>query len=216
MSSPIPAKKKHLKLKIALAVFILFTAAAIYLVPRMGTYLVRQDKLMKGDALVILMGNIPDRTLEALDLYNEGYARKIIIVMAGRYGIEVFRQKGIPLDGQTAIARKALIGSGVPADSIIILPGDAKSTRDEAVAVRKYAELHPQLDTLLLVSSSYHSRRATFVFNKTLGKLDHPVTVISCPSKYTGFHSKNWWRDRESAKLVFFEYLKLANVRLFW
>ncbi|RLD72613.1 MAG: YdcF family protein, partial [Bacteroidetes bacterium] len=183
--------------------------------PRMGTFLVRQDQPEKADVMVILMGNIPDRTLEAYDLYKKGLPRKILIVMAGRYGIEAFRKKGILLDGQTAIARKALIGLGVPADSIIILPGDAKSTRDEAVAVRKYAELHPQLDTLLLVSSSYHSRRATFVFNKTLGKLDHPVTVISCPSKYTGFHSKNWWRDRESAKLVFLEYLKLVNTWFF-
>lgn len=214
--SPTPTKKKHIGIKIALAVFILFIAAAIYLVPRMGTYLVRQDKLMKGDALVILMGNIPDRTLEALDLYNEGYAPKIVIVMANRYGIEVFRQKGIPLDGQTAIARKALIGLGVPADSIIILPGDAKSTKEEAEAVRKYAERHPQFDTLLLVTSSYHSRRATLVFNKELSNLKNPVKVISCPSHYTGFQSDNWWKDRESAKLVFFEYLKLANVRLFW
>jgi len=212
---PSSVKKSSRLLKTLLAVFLFLLIIAVFLIPRMGTFLVRQDQPEKADVMVILMGNIPDRTLEAYDLYKKGLPRKILIVMAGRYGIEAFRKKGILLDGQTAIARKALIGLGVPADSIIILPGDAKSTRDEAVAVRKYAELHPQLDTLLLVSSSYHSRRATFVFNKTLGKLDHPVTVISCPSKYTGFHSKNWWRDRESAKLVFLEYLKLVNTWFF-
>ena len=208
-------KKNHYVRKIALAVFFLFFLASIWMVPRMGTYLVYQDKLQKADATVVLMGNIPDRVLEAYDLYEEGYSPKIIIVMANRYGIEVFRRKGIPLDGQTAIARKALTGLGMPADSIIILPGDAKSTQDEAVAVRNYLEKHPEVDTLLLVTSSYHSRRAALTFEKEFSLLSHPVIVISCPSKYTGFDDKTWWKDRESAKQVFFEYLKLVNTRLF-
>jgi len=215
MPSPTPTKKFRRRLKTLLAVFLLLLVIAVFLIPRMGTYLVRQDKPVKGDALVILMGNIPDRVLEAADLYREGYAGKILIVMADRYGIGVFRKKGIPLDGQTAIAQKALIGLGIPADSIIILPGDAKSTLDEAVAVSHYTEQHPQFDTLLLVTSSYHSRRATLTFNKEFRHLPHPVTIVSCPSKYTGFHSKDWWKDRESAKLVFLEYLKLVNTWLF-
>ena len=212
---PIIKKKKNTGKKVVLAVSLLLILLSFLLVPRIGTYLVRQDKPVKGDALVILMGNIPDRVLEAADLYREGYAGKILIVMADRYGIGVLRKKGIPLDGQTAIAQKALIGLGIPADSIIILPGDAQSTLDEAVAVSHYTEQHPQFDTLLLVTSSYHSRRATLTFNKEFRHLLHPVTIVSCPSKYTGFHSKDWWKDRESAKLVFYEYLKLVNTWLF-
>ena len=181
----------------------------------MGTYLVRQDKLEKADAMIILMGNIPDRAMEAYDLYMEAYAREIIIVMANRYGIEVFRKKGIPLDGQTTITQKALTGIGVSGDIITILPGDAKSTQEEAVAVRNYMERNPGLDTLILVTSSYHSRRAALTFEKELSHLDRPTVLISCPSKYTGFQSENWWKDRESSKLVFFEYLKFVNTWLF-
>ena len=181
----------------------------------MGAYLVRQDKLEKSDAMVILMGNIPDRALEAYDLYMESYAREIIMVMANRYGIEVFRKEGISLDGQTSITQKVLMGMGVPGNMITILPGDAKSTQEEAIAVRSYMEINPDIDTILLVTSSYHSRRAALTFEKELSYLDRPTVLISCPSKYTGFQSESWWKDRESSKLVFFEYLKLANARLF-
>lgn len=204
------------KFLIWIALAILFLLPAILLVPRMGTYLVRQDKLEKADAMVILMGNIPDRALETYDLYEMGYASEIIIVMANRYGIDVFRKRGIPLDGQTSITQKVLIGLGVPDSIVTILPGDAKSTQDEALEVRNYVEKIPDLDTLILVTSSYHSRRAAFTFEKELSHLDRPTVLISCPSKYTGFHSEIWWKDRESAKLVFFEYLKLTNMLLFW
>ncbi|HGY11632.1 MAG TPA: hypothetical protein ENK36_04645, partial [Desulfobacterales bacterium] len=64
--------KKHTGRKIALAVLLLLLLTAAYLVPRMGTFLVRQDQPEKADVMVILMGNIPDRTLEAYDLYKKG------------------------------------------------------------------------------------------------------------------------------------------------
>ncbi len=181
----------------------------------MGSFLVVKDKPVKADALIILMGNIPDRALEAFDLYKQGYARKIIIVMANRYGIDFFREKGISLDGQTTITKKALVGMGVPAEDIIILPGDAKSTQEEAEALRKYIALHRQVDTVLLVSSSYHTRRAKLIFNNEMKKSGERVTIVSCPSKYTGFKENDWWKDRESSKIVFFEYLKIINVLLF-
>ena len=199
-------------------VFVIFTLLVLLLwiiIPRMGSFLIVKDKPVKADALIILMGNIPDRTLEAFDLYKQGYARKIIIVMANRYGIDYFRKKGIPLDGQTTITKKALEGLGVSSDDIIILPGDAKSTQEEAEALKKYVALHKQVDTVLLVSSSYHTRRAKLIFNNEMKRSGEKVTIVSCPSKYTGFNDKQWWKDRESSKIVFFEYLKIFNVLLF-
>ena len=41
---------------------------------RAGRWLVKEDVPPHADAMVILMGNFPDRVLQAADLYHEGRA----------------------------------------------------------------------------------------------------------------------------------------------
>ncbi len=195
--------------------FVCLLVLIVYNLPRLGTWLVRQDKLEKADAIVVLMGNIPDRVLETYDVYHEAYADTIIIVMANRYGIKVFRKTGIFLDGQTSISKKALTAMGVPKRQIVILPGDAKSTFEEAAAVKDYLRKNKRIDTLILITSSYHTRRATLIFNDVFSGLENKVTIISRASKYTGFDAENWWKKRETKKVVLYEYLKLLNFYLF-
>jgi hypothetical protein len=45
-----------------------------------GRFLIKDDKPEHADAMVILMGNIPDQVLQALDLFNQRKANRIIIV----------------------------------------------------------------------------------------------------------------------------------------
>ena len=180
-----------------------------------GTYLVKSEPLKKADAMVLLMGSIPDRVLQAVDLYKEGFAGKLIIVEESMGSYRKLEERGAHFISNTTQARNAAIAMGIPADSIIILPGDARSTQMEAVIVREYLKTQPGLDTIILVTSPDHTRRATMIFEKAFQKQNMPVVVYSSPSKYSSYTGKGWWKNKEGIQTVMFEYVKMVNFWMF-
>jgi len=70
----------------------------------------------------------------------------------------------------------------------------------EATIVREYLTDKPCIDTLLLVSSAPHTRRAYLIFKYAFRKSDMPVQVVCSPSSYTNFDAENWWRSREDVQ----------------
>jgi uncharacterized SAM-binding protein YcdF (DUF218 family) len=180
-----------------------------------GTWLVKEDVPVHADAIVILMGSISDRVLQTVDLYKQGLARKVIIVEESMGANKALEARGIRIISNTNQVLNALATLGVPADSIIILPGDATSTQMEAEIIRKYIITKPDIDTLLLVSSAPHTRRASMIFKSAFRKAKEPIAILCSPSAYTNFDAKNWWRNKEGIQTVLMEYVKMANFVLF-
>jgi len=177
-----------------------------------GNWLVKKDKPLHADAMVVLMGSIPDRVLQAADIYNEGLTQKVIMVEAGQSGNErELKERGAKVSNRTRQSRKIEISLGIPADSIVILPGGATSTQMEAIIVREYIKQEPGLDTLLLVTSSYHTRRASMIFRSAFSKAGIPVHIIFIPSKYSNFNGDNWWKSKDAIEIIFMEYIKIVN-----
>ena len=90
----------------------------------------------------------------------------VIIAEESMGGYQGLIDRGVKIISHTSQAVSSLVALGVPADSITVLPGDARSTLDEAVIVRNYIVSNPDIDTLILVSSPYHLRRASMIFRK--------------------------------------------------
>jgi uncharacterized SAM-binding protein YcdF (DUF218 family) len=181
---------------------------------RVGVFLVRDDVPGHADAIVILMGNFPERVLQAADLFADGRADRLIIVEESMGAYRGLEERGVSIISKTTQARDAAIGLGIPADSITILPGDARSTLTEAVIVSKYISDNRGTDTLILVSSSYHMRRAEMIFRKALKDAPGPIFVGCSPSAYTRFNADRWWREKEDIQHVLTEYLKIMSFRL--
>jgi uncharacterized SAM-binding protein YcdF (DUF218 family) len=182
----------------------------IWLGSKAGTFLVKGDPVDRSDATVVLMGSIPDNVLYTSELYHQGLAHRIIIVReyAGKWKLLMIR--GIfPQIGVDQF-RDVAVKLGVPADSIYILPGDTRSTRDEAVVIRQYALDHPSIHSVTVICSSSHSRRAGMIFRKAFKKAGLPVTIKVNPSPYSDYDGKGWWKDREEIQTVVYEYLKMA------
>lgn len=180
-----------------------------------GNWLVKDDLPQKADAILILMGSHGDRALMAADLWKENYAPQIIFVADYENGREFLTQRGIVLPNDAFITKSILTQLEVPDSCILTLPGEAKSTFHEAEEIKKYLSLHPKTDTLLLVTSKSHTRRAVMIFQNQLNELPFPVVIISIPSIYDNFNSKDWWKHRESAKQVFMENVKIFTFLLF-
>ncbi|MCK4880427.1 MAG: hypothetical protein KAS82_07200, partial [Bacteroidales bacterium] len=80
---------------------------------------------------------------------------------------------------------------------------------------RDYLVTQTGIDTLLLVSSAEHTRRAFKIFKAAFTPFEEPVALYCIPSSYSKFHAEKWWRHRNDMEEVFMEYLKLTNFYLF-
>ena len=192
---------------------ILFVLTILYIggCRRAGSWLVKEDVPPHADAMVLLMGSFTDRVLQAADLYNAGKADRLIIVEESMGEYEKLEERGVSIISHTTQARNSAIALGVPADSITVLPGDAESTLTEAIVVRDYLAADPGIDTLLLVSSPTHMRRASMIFRRALRDIEPPVYVGCSPSAYSDFDAKHWWRSKEDVQEVLFELAKIGS-----
>ncbi|HDZ42113.1 MAG TPA: YdcF family protein [Bacteroidetes bacterium] len=180
-----------------------------------GTWLVKDDMVVNGDAIIVLMGNIPDRVLETVDIYEKGYGNKVLVVEENMGAYKELRERGADIISNTRQFCMAAFDLGISPDDIVILPGQATSTQMESTIIRDYLKAKPHIDTLLLVSSASHTRRAAMIFKSAFNKAKMPVTVVSCPSQYSGFNAAGWWKNREDIQKVLLEYLKIANFLVF-
>lgn len=182
---------------------------------RAGAWLVKDDERVHADVIVILMGSVSDRLLQAIDLYNEKLADKIIFVETPNDSYNELKERGADFVSYTRQMRDAAIALGIPSDKIIILPGGAQSTQQEALIIKDYILNKPEVDTLMLVTSSPHIRRAKKIFKYVLNKTKQPVCLLCSPNPYTKFNAEKWWKNKDDIETVLLEYLKLMNFILF-
>lgn len=200
---------------IILAIILVLLVTGVGSCRRAGIWLSKEVVPPHADALVLLMGNFTDRVLQTADLYNAGKADKVIIVEESMGGYRGLTERGVSIISHTTQAVNSCIALGVPADSITVLPGDARSTLDEAVIVRDYLVSNPGVDTLTLVSSPYHLRRASMIFRKAVKHTDTPVFIgCSGSGDYTDFNAEKWWRSKEDIQHVVTELLKTGSFSL--
>jgi len=176
-----------------------------------GHWLVLDSVPAHADAIVLLMGNFPERVLEAADLYHEGKSGRMLIVYESMGPYQILESRGAEVVRTTQQAYNSAVALGVPADRITMLPGDARSTLDEAFAVREYIKGNPDIDTLLLVSSPAHMRRAYMIYKKVLRNSEKPVCLGTSPSSYSSFNPDKWWRRKEDVQSVVSEMVKILS-----
>lgn len=206
-----------MKARIRLIFLVFFSLVlAFYVVgcSRIGLWLVKDEVPAHADALVILMGNFPDRVLQAFDLWSSGEAERIIIVNESMGAYRDLKERGVNIISQTEQAKKSCIALGIPVDKITVLPGDARSTLTEALIIRDYLQQNVGIDTIVLVSSPSHMRRASLIFNRALRNLEQPVFVGCSPSLYSDFNANGWWTHKEDIQAVLSELLKIMSFRL--
>ena len=203
--------KKIMTILIILFVFFIFVS--VFLMPNLGQWLVDEDDLQASNIIVVLMGGrFPDRILQAVDIYNERYSGKIVFANSYRVDYDIFVERGAKIPpGNAQLSKMAAIDLGVPEENILILEGGAKSTQDEALIIREYIRNNRAIESIILVTSKYHSGRSKKIFRKALSGLDREISIYSSPSKYDTFNASQWWKDKEDIKCVVLEYLKLAN-----
>lgn len=174
-----------------------------------GEYLVTENELEKADAIFVLSGSIPDRILEAVDIYKQGYAPLIILSKAEKpQGYDALLKLGIKIPEEYDLNRIVALKLGVPTSSIIVINKRVDSTYMEMQALHDFLKKR-NIYSIILVSSKSHTTRLTKLFNFVANR--GKIKIITRPSKYDDFDPENWWKTRRDVKQVIFEYQKLVH-----
>jgi uncharacterized SAM-binding protein YcdF (DUF218 family) len=172
-----------------------------------GSFLVEKGPLRPADAIVVLGGSRPDRILEAIDLYQAGWAPRLVLTRGKpSAGIEALRARGGHMAEPHEVNVSIALQLGVPAQAVVVVSRASESTATEAEAVIRYV-LQKEWQRVIVVTSKLHTRRAGWIY-RTLAA--GSVEVVMRPSRYDAFDSAQWWQSRTFTRRVVIEYQKLV------
>ena len=188
----------------ALAAFLLIVAALT--APRLGAWLVVEDPLQKADAIFVLGGTLFERPLEAVDLYHEGWAPRLLLMrQIADDGEAELRRRGVVYQREIDVQVDVLMRLGVPRAAIEIL-AEQDSTKDEADALRAVVVAN-RWPRVIVVTSKQHTRRARLVMNRRVAGTG--AQVILRASRYDKTDVDRWWRQRGTLRFTLFETQRL-------
>ena len=184
------------------------TAAVLIFLPFAGRFFSAADPLQHGDAIFVLAGSRVDRWLEAVDLFKEGWAPKIVLSPGPVSELEnKLRGEGLRLPREGDLARDAVISLGVPADAVSVMPGGVDNTAAEAVALRRL--LSPgSSHRLIVVTSTYHLRRAGYAFRREFAGTG--TAIVMHGSRYSEAQPWRWWSRRDDIRYLMNEMPKFV------
>jgi len=191
-------------------VFVAFLLlVGLWLVSWLGArWLIVREPLDRADVIVVLSGSatLSERVQHAARLYDEKRAPKILLTTDNRKAGWSRSEQRNPYFHEIAI--RQLIRLGVPPENVEVVTPPVDSTWDEATVLRDYAKTH-NLRSILIVTSSYHSRRALFTFRDFFADTDTQVGIDPVETGIQTPRPATWWLHQRGWELVLVEYLKL-------
>lgn len=160
-----------------------------------GPLLVRVDALHQADVIVVIGGDHkPDRVRRAVELYRQGYA-PVVIISAGTQVAE-----GDELLPEAEVMRRQALALGMP-ESALLIEDQSQSTFQNAYYTAELLRARGY-HAILLVTSTYHSRRAGYIFEEVFGST---VSISVQPSSADPCVIC-WWFHADQARVVLYEY----------
>ena len=173
---------------------LLAAALAVVLAGNAGKFLV-VDAPSSSDVILVLAGETNRRPERALQLFSQGFGRRILLDVPANAKIYEFTQ--------TELAEKYI--HDLPDQAVIaICPIYGLSTRDESRDVEKC--LGPQTrQRILIVTSDFHTRRAVSVFRHEMPFNQYSVAASRDEQQF----GVRWWSHRQWAKTFVDEWFRM-------
>jgi uncharacterized SAM-binding protein YcdF (DUF218 family) len=181
-------RKLRVALIVALSVLALFLGTS-------GRFLV-VNQLQRTDVIVVLAGETDRRPSRGLELLSQNYASQMLLDVPAAARV---------YDSTMLQLAQKYVQSLPNGESVIICPIVGLSTKTEAQDVAGCLQ-KTGAQSILVVTSDYHTRRALSIFRHELS--GHPVYVAAAydPRQF----GTAWWKQRQWAKLNFNEWVRLV------
>ncbi len=159
-----------------------------------GKFLV-VDVPRPSDVILVLAGETNRRPETAVRLLAQGYGRKVILDVPTNATVYEFNE--------LQLAQKYI--QDLPQGAAIrVCPIDGLSTKDEAHDAEKCL-VREGGDSVLIVTSDFHTRRALDVFKREIPGRSFSVAAVRDDAQY----GARWWTHRQWAKTFVDEWLRL-------
>ena len=200
---------RKITISLALILVVALFLSHEYILKQIGHFLVFEQEPQKADVIVVLNGRATERNLAAADLFNAGYANLIILAKTPKQpgSDEFWKRVGKDFSNAKSFSERAFEALGISPSSLELIGQGVNSTYDEAMLVKSFFEKNA-LQSLILVTSKWHSRRAYWTFG-SIFKDDDATQIIVHTSRYDTFDAESWWKNENDAELVIGEYVRL-------
>jgi uncharacterized SAM-binding protein YcdF (DUF218 family) len=164
------------------------------------------DPVSRADAIVVLWGGLATRPFVAAELWQRGLADKILISQAPEGAVSMGA-----MPSNTELNREILLKLGIPAGVIETLGTANKNTREEAVALREWAERNAA-SVFIIPTEIFPARRVRWIFRREFSGTTVSIEVPSIePPDYT---RRDWWKTEHGLVAFQNEVLKYIYYRL--
>lgn len=163
-------------------------------------YLAEEDPLEPAEAIFVFGAKTPLRIQKAVELYQAGWARKLVLSGHGPYS-----NRGEK--AEAGIYRDLAVAAGVPSEDILLETRSITIPDNVRTSLNLFDEIGFAPKSLILVNSPYVQRRGWALFKKYT-----PETVrIIRQNCGTGekFSREQWFKNPEGAKVVINEFAKM-------
>lgn len=165
------------------------------------------DPASHADAIVVLWGGLATRPFVAAELWRRGLADKILISQ----GPEQRAVSMGAMPSHTELNREILLKLGIPAGVIETFGIANKNTKEEAAALREWAERNAA-SSFIIPSEIFPARRVRWIFRREFSGTTVSVEVPSIePPDYT---RRDWWKTEHGLVAFQNEVLKYIYYRL--
>jgi len=161
---------------------------------RAGSFLVVDDP-RPSDIIVVLAGETDRRPVRALELLDQGYARRVMIDVPAEARIYTYTQLDLAQQYVQSLPQAA---------NVTVCPTEGLSTKEETRDVEKCLAGESG-GRVLIVTSDFHTRRALSIFRREL----HGRTFSAAASRDSTQFGARWWTHRQWAKTLVDEWLRL-------
>jgi uncharacterized SAM-binding protein YcdF (DUF218 family) len=199
-------RKKRRLWPVLLGAIVILLAAGVVVFRSIGYWLIVEDPLQSADAIVVLSGGLPHRSIEAARLFHAGYAPEVWITKSVGYARDL-DPMGIQYIGEEVYSREILLRFGVPASAIHILETPVFSTEEEVGVISRQAN-QTNKTRVIIVTSPPHTRRVRRLWKVLVG--EHPQAIVRS-SPGDPYDPGRWWHTTQDALAVMRESLGLLN-----
>lgn len=168
-----------------------------------GHFLIMEDELQKVPVAFVLSGGAYDRAPLAATLYNQGFTDTIICT--GENIPNDLLALGLSIT-EGDITKRFVIENGVPEGNVVLLE-QGTSTFEESQLILDYCKQHG-ITKVGVVSSKFHTRRISRVFNKKFK--DSGIEVLIFGAGAISYDEEAWWKSEYGLINLNNEYIKIV------
>ena len=155
-----------------------------------GSYMAIHDPIEKSDLILMLNHEAQTIPFATADLFNKGFAPRIVL---GNYRRSRIEQLNI-VGHQHRFGQRILVSQGVPAANIEVIGEELKDTVDLGAALSEYCKSNNITSVIVVTSSPFSRLDRNDLLRRLAGQ---NIKLRMYPVRTTYFDETDWWRVKQ-------------------